>query len=229
MTDQLTSLVGTAGITLLITILWALMLAFAYWDIQRRKQAGRQIHTLAWMAAVACLPMIGLAAYLIARHYDRTAIPDGQDVVKPARWRETKYKMQPDARKPQAPIQVSDYTKETVLSQQYSNQQDIDRLAAAQFLFSVSRGPDLGKRFPVSQFPAQIGRDFDSVIRLDQDMDVSRKHALIYQISGSLRIRDLASTHGTRVNGEAITDQILNPGDRIEVGQTSLNYHIMER
>ncbi len=45
MTNPLIALVEIAAITLLVTLLWAVTLGFAYWDIQRRKQAGQQITT----------------------------------------------------------------------------------------------------------------------------------------------------------------------------------------
>ena len=49
MTNPLIALVKIAAITLLVTLLWAVTLGFAYWDIQRRKQAGQRITTSAWM------------------------------------------------------------------------------------------------------------------------------------------------------------------------------------
>jgi pSer/pThr/pTyr-binding forkhead associated (FHA) protein len=42
-------------------------------------------------------------------------------------------------------------------------------------------------------------------------------------------IRDLGSTNGTFVNGDRITSQRLNDGDRVNVGRTTLTYRAERR
>jgi pSer/pThr/pTyr-binding forkhead associated (FHA) protein len=70
--------------------------------------------------------------------------------------------------------------------------------------------------------PAVIGRGHEVAVSLDGDMGVSRRHAEIYSPGAGLHIRDLNSTHGTYVNGYKVSDQPLQPGDKIAIGQSIL-------
>lgn len=54
------------------------------------------------------------------------------------------------------------------------------------------------------------------------DPNVSRQHAELRLSGGQVVLRDLGSTNGTRVNRRAVTQVVLQPGDRIEVGTTEL-------
>lgn len=238
MTNPLIALVEIAAITLLVTLLWAVTLGFAYWDIQRRKQAGQRITTSAWMMVVAFLPFVGLVVYLIARLFSRPSAQGAQTIWQAQGQLETMFKRPPEMdlpglinegvpSKPEPTIQASGLIHDTVLGQPVPNP-EADRPALVQHQFSITRGPGHGKQFCVDHFPAQIGRELDSVIRLEEDDGVSRKHALVYQINGALRIRDLQSRHGTQVNGKPAADQVLEPGDLIEVGSTSLFYKKLE-
>ena len=58
----------------LLVLLWGLSIAFAYWDLKR--QLLPQTEVLAWLAAVALLPGVGLVAYLLFRLFGR-AFPLG--------------------------------------------------------------------------------------------------------------------------------------------------------
>jgi len=50
--------------------------------------------------------------------------------------------------------------------------------------------------------------------------DVSRDHAEIVQEDGRFLLRDRASRYGTFVNGEPVTERVLQHGDRIRLGRT---------
>ena len=50
--------------------------------------------------------------------------------------------------------------------------------------------------------------------------DVSREHAEIALENGRYLLRDRASTYGTYVNGEQVTERALQHGDRIRLGRT---------
>jgi pSer/pThr/pTyr-binding forkhead associated (FHA) protein len=54
------------------------------------------------------------------------------------------------------------------------------------------------------------------------DPNVSRQHAELRLAGGQVVLRDLGSTNGTRVNRRAVTQVVLQPGDRLEVGTTEL-------
>ncbi|CAN5541293.1 hypothetical protein BH20VER1_BH20VER1_01700 [soil metagenome] len=63
-----------------------------------------------------------------------------------------------------------------------------------------------------------IGRSPENMVRLD-DPSVSGRHAQLQVVGETYTLTDLASTNGTRVQGEAITEVVLNPGDRIRFGK----------
>ncbi len=71
--------------------------------------------------------------------------------------------------------------------------------------------------------PATIGREATNSIALDSRL-VSKAHALVEFRDGEYTIQDLASANGTRVNGEATSVRVLEPGDRIEVGDVELTF-----
>lgn len=73
------------------------------------------------------------------------------------------------------------------------------------------------KRIPVHPLPFHIGRHPSMELTLSSDR-VSQQHAEIYQVSGLLRIRDLASTNGTYINRRPVTtDVVLLEGDILHV------------
>ena len=68
-----------------------------------------------------------------------------------------------------------------------------------------------------------IGRASGGAGRLGDDPEISRRHAMVARTDGGLRIEDLGSTNGTRVNGRRIDGPTaLVPGDRIDVGESVL-------
>jgi len=56
------------------------------------------------------------------------------------------------------------------------------------------------------------------------DLSVSREHARISRCRGSWTIRDLRSVNGTYVNGKAIAEDTLEPGDEIMLGIYRLRF-----
>lgn len=69
-----------------------------------------------------------------------------------------------------------------------------------------------------------IGRDASNTIVLNDKM-VSRKHAqLLIGSDGRVLIKDLGSSNGTFVNGNKISEQVLNAGDIVKCGTTFLNW-----
>ena len=68
----------------------------------------------------------------------------------------------------------------------------------------------------VNASPFQIGRQSDNHLTL-RDNRISRAHARIYYENGYY-IEDLASRHGTFINGERIQKRVLRSSDRIEFG-----------
>src|SRR4051812_49264416 len=73
-------------------------------------------------------------------------------------------------------------------------------------------------RLPFAGDRMIVGRGADAEIRLDHGM-VSRQHAeFTREESGRLRVRDLGSRNGTLVNGQAVTERLLQAGDHVGIG-----------
>src|SRR2546423_3763814 len=68
-----------------------------------------------------------------------------------------------------------------------------------------------------------IGRDSGLPLHLEDDAQVSRRHARVMAQGGGATVEDLGSTNGTYVNDQPIhAPRPLAPGDRIRVGLTVL-------
>ncbi len=88
----------------------------------------------------------------------------------------------------------------------------------------VIKGVDEGTLYSLSREPLILGRQNQANpqdIKL-HDNSISKAHAQIEVIEGSIYIVDLSSTNGTYVNDTLITKQKLTVGDRIFLGQTEL-------
>lgn len=70
-------------------------------------------------------------------------------------------------------------------------------------------------------FPLIIGRCPDADITLN-DRWVSRRHCVVEEQAGRLLVRDLGSKHGTFVNDGRVMESVLLPGDKLNVGLTTL-------
>jgi serine/threonine protein kinase len=99
-------------------------------------------------------------------------------------------------------------------------------VAVAQLV--VVAGPDAGLVCPL---PAQrlllVGRGSRCDVRLS-DPAVSRVHCRLELSAGRVTLVDAGSRWGTQVNGQAISQHCLQNGDRIEIGDTELEYQIDE-
>jgi pSer/pThr/pTyr-binding forkhead associated (FHA) protein len=68
----------------------------------------------------------------------------------------------------------------------------------------------------------QIGRKENCEISFPTDAAVSAGHAVIFEMDGRWYLRDLGSRTGTVVNGKPIHQQVLNFGDRIVIGSSTI-------
>lgn len=223
---QFPALLRIAAIAILITLLWSAMIAYTCWDLYRQRTRGGT--AFFWLILVALLPLVSFLLYLSFRagaafHRPRTARIDPNSV------RETALQRPPAKKDPLPTLLASDLTAETV----FDPQRGIDARAEPKdqpkrYVFTITVGTNQGRKFLVDQFPATIGRGGQATIQLNGDLGVSRKHAEIYAREGVVRICDLKSLHGTRVNGVRIEDEILKPGDPIQVGLTVLVMDVIE-
>ncbi len=83
-------------------------------------------------------------------------------------------------------------------------------------------------RIVVKNLPVIVGRDPKTDVCL-VDQWVSRVHCELYDLNGSLAVRDLGSKHGTFVNGLRVQETILLPGNRLSLGMTSLKVDYKRR
>jgi len=90
------------------------------------------------------------------------------------------------------------------------------------FVFS---GAERGRSVEVGETAITVGRDAECQLVLS-DRRVSSHHLTVVWEDGAFVLRDLESTHGTRVNGVAAKEVRLGNLDRIEVGDTLMAFEI---
>lgn len=89
-------------------------------------------------------------------------------------------------------------------------------------------GKHQGKAIPLTTKKFLVGREQDCHLRPNSDM-VSRHHCVFSIDDYAVRLRDLGSTNGTRVNGEALRGEvILKAGDQIGIGKMELELVIRQ-
>jgi FHA domain-containing protein len=99
----------------------------------------------------------------------------------------------------------------------------VDRPAAPVLgLMVVRTGPGTGSQFPLTG-NVQVGRDSACQIIL-ADRYVSRRHASLRLENNRFFIYDLNTTGGTWVNDNRVQRRMLYDGDRIRIGQTTLEF-----
>jgi hypothetical protein len=82
--------------------------------------------------------------------------------------------------------------------------------------------PD-GSRIVVGTETIEIGRLPECSIVLS-DPNVSRRHAEVRRQGSDVVVADLRSTNGTRVNGVGVRERVLEDGDDITVGTTTIRF-----
>jgi len=79
------------------------------------------------------------------------------------------------------------------------------------------------RRLALTRQVTHLGRGFAATLQLE-DPGVSRRHAIVVQRRGSVRILDDRSANGTWVNGRRVFDAELHDGDVIVMGRAVLVY-----
>lgn len=91
--------------------------------------------------------------------------------------------------------------------------------------FTIPHGAMAGRTYPLRFADITIGRALDNEIVLDSN-DVSRHHLRVEPAGTLLRLIDLGSTNGTRVNGRRVQEHLLRDGDLVELGSTPLLFRV---
>lgn len=81
-------------------------------------------------------------------------------------------------------------------------------------------GPEEGRMVPILYSRTTLGRKFgDLIVR---DTKVSGTHASIELQRGKFRVVDLGSSNGTFVKGEQVKEGMVEPGEEIQIGLTTM-------
>ena len=83
------------------------------------------------------------------------------------------------------------------------------------------RTADSTRDLPITDKPITIGRHPTNMVVLPDGM-ASRYHCVIEKAQDGLRVRDLDSSNGTRVNGQVVKTWRLGDGDVVQVGKSTL-------
>lgn len=88
-------------------------------------------------------------------------------------------------------------------------------------LQDVSKNPPTREVLEIESDYCLIGRANGEIAL--SDPRCSKQQAILYQsLDGLLKLRDLDSTNGTFVNGNPVTEIVLNQGDEIRIGKITM-------
>lgn len=91
----------------------------------------------------------------------------------------------------------------------------------------VIAGSNVGEMHKLDHSLTVLGRSIDSNVRLIDD-GISRHHCRIRVEGGQVVVEDLASRNGTFCNGERLSHHVLQDGDKLQLGKTTIlkfSYH----
>lgn len=220
MNPQLNYLFTATIVILLVILLWVVSIVVVYANVHKREVGG--LETFFWLALTFLLPFVGFLMYWTIRFISRFLSPvDAPKGESKRRVTQMLRSLRDEPRKGTIPAAVL-VREASSVPQSVDGLSDTAQQSVSAYKMLVLHGPCAGEEYPLSSFPASIGRGPAAAVRLDKDLSVSRQHAEIYDYQGVLRIRDLKSLHGTLINGFSVEDKSLEPGDRIEVGQSVL-------
>lgn len=90
-------------------------------------------------------------------------------------------------------------------------------------VLALVQGSDVLREYALSRDSMTIGRMAGSEIEI-KDPGASRRHAEIRRDGETFTLVDLGSTNGTLVNDQNVKERALEPGDRITIGKTTLEF-----
>jgi ABC-2 type transport system ATP-binding protein len=122
-----------------------------------------------------------------------------------------------------APAQPGTPVAQPVVAQQATRAKEIPTLPVLVFV----AGQQAGNEVPVGG-QVVIGRDPGVAdVVLDQDADISRRHATFARAGTGLTLQDLGSTNGTLVNGHRLQYAVsLSTGDQVQMGSTVIDVRV---
>jgi Domain of unknown function (DUF4123)/FHA domain len=94
-------------------------------------------------------------------------------------------------------------------------------------ILEATAGPATGRKIQVAEGSVlRVGRTARSDYALGEDSYLSGQHFAIEFDGTQCQIRDLGSSNGTFVNGDRITDRIVQEGDSVGAGGSTFIVHI---
>jgi pSer/pThr/pTyr-binding forkhead associated (FHA) protein len=88
----------------------------------------------------------------------------------------------------------------------------------------VTAGPDQGRFFTLTEGQTVIlGRAKTLESHLN-DPHVGRQHCQVKLTGGKVQLVDLSTSSGTLVNGQHVSECEVQPGDVIQIGDTTLSF-----
>lgn len=90
---------------------------------------------------------------------------------------------------------------------------------------TITKGPSAGEAFALTHFPLTIGRDPSCDIFLN-NMTVSRRHAVLDVVDGSVVVTDSKSLNGIWVDGVQTDRNILDDGSILQVGTFVMQFSL---
>lgn len=90
-----------------------------------------------------------------------------------------------------------------------------------EYRLTIISGNSVGKAQILNSFPITLGRSSKNDFSIPDEL-LSRHHCSIDMRDNELWLTDLASANGTAVNGKIIDEVRINPGDLIQLGDTTL-------
>jgi two-component system, cell cycle response regulator len=84
-------------------------------------------------------------------------------------------------------------------------------------------GPEMGKRWTLSEREIILGRGTDCDVQIDRD-SVSRRHARVFQVDGEWQVEDLGSTNGSYINDRPIRRAPLGDNDFLKIGSAIFKF-----
>jgi len=92
----------------------------------------------------------------------------------------------------------------------------------------MTSGDAAGSEYVIDAPSFSIGRGDDATWSFADD-SMSSEHAALEFSGTGIRLRDLGSMNGCRVNGAAVSAADLKHGDRIELGESTFQFLLEER
>ncbi len=84
-------------------------------------------------------------------------------------------------------------------------------------------GPEMGKRWTLSEREIILGRGSDCDVQIDRD-SVSRRHARVFESGGEWHVEDLGSTNGSYINDRPIRRAPLGDNDFLKIGSAIFKF-----